>query len=357
MDEHSKQVTFDVSTKTVIRILVIIAVAWLAWFLLDVILVLLTAVVIASAVEPAIVWFNKKRLPRFVSTIIIYVILSTIIIALTYFILPALFDQLVNFARILPEKITALTVNTENSTFLKAVQGISGSQSLGDVIQNIAATFSATSDNVFAIMSSVFGGVTSFLLIFVLSFYFSVREGSIEDFLKLITPFKHESYVIGLWQRSQNKIGRWMQGQLILALIVGVLVFIGLSILGVQNALFLALVSTIFEIIPIFGPVIAAVPGILIAFTQGGFTFSIVVAVMYIIVQQIESNFIYPIIAKKVLDVPPIIVIVALLIGGKLGGFLGLLLSVPVAAALTEYMNDIIKRRSDARVKYSENNL
>jgi predicted PurR-regulated permease PerM len=357
MDESPKNVTISITTQTIIKSLVIIAAAVLTWYLLDVILILLTAIVIASAVEPGISWFIRKGLPRIVSTIIIYVILSAAIIGLTYFLLPALVNQLVNFVQVLPEKVTALTVNPDNSGFLKVFQGLSGNQSLGNAILNISNSFSATSDNVFAIISSIFGGLSSFLLIFVLSFYFSVREGGIEDFLKLITPFRHESYVTNLWKRSQNKIGRWMQGQLILALIVGVLVYIGLSILGVQNALFLALVSTVFEVIPIFGPIIAAVPGILIAFTQGGFTFGLVVGLMYIIVQQIESNVIYPLIAKKVLDVPPIVVIIALLIGGKLGGFLGLLLSVPIAAAFTEFMSDIIKKRSDARARFTENNL
>ncbi|MCC2631217.1 MAG: hypothetical protein K0S38_1026 [Candidatus Paceibacter sp.] len=357
MDESTKHISISISTKTVIRVLVILAAAGIALYLLDVILILLTAIVIASAIEPGIRWFQRKSVPRVPATIIIYSLLAIVIIAAFYFILPTFLKELVDFVRILPEKITAVNVTTEGNDFLKAVEGLGAQESIGNVVQSISNTLSTSSDNVLGTLSAIFGGVTSFLLIFVLSFYFTVREGGIEDFLKLITPFRHESYVIELWKRSQAKIGRWMQGQLILALIVGVLVFIGLSILGVKNALFLAFISTMFEIIPIFGPIIAAVPGILIAFTQGGFTFGLIVAIMYIIVQQIESNVIYPLIAKKVLDVPPIIVIIALVVGGKLGGFLGILLSVPLAAALTEYMGDLIKNRDLARAKFTENNI
>jgi predicted PurR-regulated permease PerM len=357
MDESTKKVSITISSKTLIRVLLILGAAGLALYLLDVILILLTAIVIASAIEPGIRWFVRRKIPRVPATIFVYSLLAIFIFGIFYFIIPTLLQEFVDFIKVLPEKVTAVNVNTGDKSFLSAIQGLGTSESLGNVVQSISNTFSSSSDNIVSVLSTVFGGITSFLLIFVLSFYFTVREGGIEDFLKLTTPFRHESYVIDLWKRSQEKIGRWMQGQLMLALIVGVLVFIGLSILGVQNALFLAFISTIFEVIPIFGPIIAAIPGILVGFTQGGFTYGVVVAVMYIIVQQIESNVIYPLIAKKVLDVPPIIVIIALVIGGKLGGFLGILLSVPIAAALTEYMGDLIESRSLARAKFTENNL
>jgi predicted PurR-regulated permease PerM len=344
MEEPIRKVRVDVSTKTIIRILVILAAVGVAWYLLDVILILLTAVVIASAIEPGIKWFVHKGLHRTLATVAIYLLLAIGIFCVFYFILPSLLRQVVEFVNILPDKIKAVSVNP----------GIG--DTLGNAVQNISGSFSASSENIIGTVSAIFGGVTSFLLIFVLSFYFSVRKGGIEDFLRLITPFRSEQYVIGLWQRSQHKIGRWMQGQLILALIIGVFVFTGLSILGVHNALFLAFISTIFEVIPIFGPIIGAIPGVLIAFTQGGFTFALVVAAMYLIVQQIESNAIYPFIAKKVLDIPPIIVIIALVVGGKLGGFLGILLSVPLAAALTEYLSDLIENRSIARAKFTDNN-
>jgi predicted PurR-regulated permease PerM len=354
MDESPKKVVFSISTASIFRIIIIIAAVALFWYLLDVFLILLTAIVIASAVEPGVLWLIRRKIPRVVATIIIYTLMALAMTAFFYFILPTFLHDLVEFVRILPEKIKTLTVDNELFAPRGTGTETTDTVSLSSLIQNITNSFSASSEGVLSTLSAISGGVTSFLLIFVLSFYFTVREGGIEDFLKLITPFRHESYVIGLWHRSQAKIGRWIQGQLILALIVGVLVFIGLTILGVRSALLLAFISTVLEIIPIFGPIIAAVPAILIAFTQGGFTFAIVVTVMYVVIQQIESNVIYPLVVRKVLDVPPLIVIIALLVGGKLGGFLGLLLSVPIAAAVLEYMNDVIKNRNVARAKFSE---
>jgi predicted PurR-regulated permease PerM len=159
-------------------------------------------------------------------------------------------------------------------------------------------------------------------------------------------------YVLNLWKRSQDKIGKWMQGQIVLALIVGVLLYLGLTILGVPYALLLAVIAAFFELIPIFGQIIAAVPAVLIAFGHGGVTEALLVVGLYLVVQQFESHLIYPIVVKKVVGIPPLIVIIALLVGYKLLGFLGVLISVPIAGAVQELVSDIgeSKKRALSRL-------
>jgi predicted PurR-regulated permease PerM len=182
-------------------------------------------------------------------------------------------------------------------------------------------------------------------LVVVFSFYFAVEETGVDDFLRIVTPVKHEAYVLDLWRRSQDKIGKWMQGQLILAAIVGLLLFLGLTILGIKYALLLAVLAGVFELIPVFGQILAAIPGVIIAFTSGGVTEALLVMGLYVVVQQFEANLIYPVVVKKVVGVPPLLVILALLVGFKLFGFLGVLLSVPIAAAIQELVADVDKRK------------
>ncbi|MBL7045777.1 MAG: AI-2E family transporter, partial [Parcubacteria group bacterium] len=143
----------------------------------------------------------------------------------------------------------------------------------------------------------------------------------------------------------QFKIGRWMQGQLILAAIIGVLVYLGLTILGVKHALLLALIAALFELIPVFGPILASIPAIIIGFVDGGATIGLLVVGLYLIIQQFENHLIYPLVVTKVVGVPPLLVILALLIGAQLAGFLGIILSVPVAAAIQEFVKDLQENR------------
>ncbi len=139
-----------------------------------------------------------------------------------------------------------------------------------------------------------------------------------------------------------------MQGQLLLAVIVGVLVFLGLTIMGVPNAILLAFIAGVLEIIPIFGPVLSAVPAVIIAFGAGGFGLAALVAGLFVIIQQFEAHLIYPLVVKKVIGVPPIVSILALVIGAKLAGFLGLILSVPLATALMVLVEDLEKSRIES---------
>ena len=136
-----------------------------------------------------------------------------------------------------------------------------------------------------------------------------------------------------------------MQGQIVLAVIVAMLVFLGLTLLQVPHAILLAIVAGLFEIIPLFGPILAAIPAVLIAFLSGGVPLVLLVVGLYLIIQQFENQLIYPLVVKKVIGVPPIISILAIVVGGKLAGFLGIVLSVPIATVLMELYSDKEKER------------
>lgn len=136
-----------------------------------------------------------------------------------------------------------------------------------------------------------------------------------------------------------------MQGQLLLVVIIGVLTYLGLSIIGVENALFLSIVAAIFELIPVVGPILASIPAIGFALIQGGLTLAAIVLGIYVIIQQFESQLIHPLVVKKIVGIPALVAILALIIGAKIAGFLGVLIAVPVAGAIMEYINDVEKKK------------
>ena len=136
-----------------------------------------------------------------------------------------------------------------------------------------------------------------------------------------------------------------MQGQILLSVLIAVLIYLGLTIVGVRYALLLALIAGIFELIPVFGSIIASIPGVAIAFIDGGTTFALVVIGLYLIINQFQSNLIYPLVVKKIIGVPPLLVIIALIAGAQLAGFLGIIIAVPLAAALQEFVNDVQRKK------------
>jgi predicted PurR-regulated permease PerM len=139
-----------------------------------------------------------------------------------------------------------------------------------------------------------------------------------------------------------------MQGQLLMGVIVGMLTYLGLTIIGVKYSLVLALVVIVAELVP-FGLILATIPGILFAYLDGGVTIAAITALMYLILGQFESYLIYPLIVRKATGISPLVVIIALLIGATLAGFWGVILAVPCAVCLLEFLDDLEKKKVLAR--------
>jgi predicted PurR-regulated permease PerM len=336
----------SITTGTIVKVLLLLALVWLMYLLLDLVLVVLTAVVIASAIEPATKWFMKKKVPRTLAVLVVYLIVLGLFFGFFYFFVPPVLADTAGFMSSLPAYLETLNPSWAfNYAPILGAAGADASFSIAQMVAQLQTALSQISTNTLSAASFVFGGVLSFVLILVFSFYFAVQETGIMDFLRVITPKKHQPYVIDLWRRAQHKIGLWMQGQLLLALIVGVLVYLGLTVLGVKYALVLAVLAAMFELIPVFGPILSSVPAIVIGFVDGGAGLGLLVIALYIIIQQFENHLIYPLVVTKVVGVPPLLVILALIIGWKLVGFLGIILSIPIAAAIQEVASDLEKRR------------
>ncbi len=343
----------SISSGTIFRIALIGLLFWLLYFFRDLVLVLLTAVVIASSIEPLTRWFMKYRIPRVLAVIILYLSVAIFLFGIFYFFLPPLLGNIDELLNTLPQYVENLALENPFEGDLFGQVGSMDSQStfsLKDAVTGLRDTLFGVSGGVFQSLSIIFGGLFSFMLIIVLSFYLAVQEKGIENFLRLITPAKHEKYIVSLWERSQKKIGLWMQGQLLLGVFIGILVYLGLTILGVPYAFLLAVLSAFFELIPVFGPILAAIPAVAIGFFDS-VTLGLMVLGFYVIIQQFENHLIYPLVVRKVVGISPIMVIIALVVGAKLAGFLGILLAVPVAAALMEFADDVQKGKKVVTVK------
>jgi len=350
--EKSGNNLITISTGTIIRFLAIILFAYLIFFLRDIVLVILMAIVVASAIEPGTRWFIKRRLPRVPSVLLIYIGTILIVVGSFYFLFLPILNESSQLLRTLPEYTTIIdkTAALQDSGVPQGLFAeVTDTFSLSSIIDFVNQFLSNISAGFFGAVDVIFGSIISFLLIIALSFYLAVQEDGVTKFLRIVLPQKQEEYVVDLWKRSRTKIGLWMQGQLILAVIVGVLVYLGLSILQIKHALLLAVLAAVFEIIPIFGAFLAAAPAILIAFLNGGLAIALIVAGLYLVIQQFESQLIYPLVVKKIIGVPPIISILALVIGAKIAGFLGIILSVPLATVLMELLNDLERRKALAK--------
>ena len=339
-----KQIQVSITAGTVITTIIIAAGALAIWHLHGLVLLVLTAIVIASAIEPGVAFFVRKRIPRILAVLVMYLMVFGTIFSVVYFFFPPMLEDAENFITVGSQYLGNLSLpgTATNATFHLG----SDSSQLNSILNGLLTFRSAFTDpsaGAFKIVSTFFGGIFSFILVVVLSFYFAVQDTGIEEFLKLITPAKHEEYVVSLWHRAQKKIGLWMQGQLLSSLIGGVIAYLGLLILGIPYALLLAVITAGAMLIPIFGSFISALPAVVIAFSTGDFTLALIVGGLYLIINQFEAHLIHPLVVNKVVGIPPLLVILALIVGGELAGFLGVVLAIPMAAALREFLSDMAR--------------
>ncbi len=337
----------DIKTGSIIKILVIVLAFVFLYLLRDVIVILFFAIVIASAVHPLVNWLEEKRVPRLLAVLLLYLVLAALLAVFFSLIIPIVAFEMTQLGQTLPKFFTGLS---------NALQGAQSSgyfnflTDLQNALESSSQFLQISSASVLNFVVGLFGGIVSFLAILVISFYLSVMRQGVPDFLRSVLPDAYEKYVIGLWHRSESKVGRWFQGQLLLALSVGLIVFVGLSLFHIKYALLLGVTAMVFELVPVVGPVMSAIPAIILAFLQSsspGLGISIII--FYTVVQQMESHVLAPLILGKTIGLHPVTVVIALLIGAKLAGILGILLAVPAAVVIVEVLDDMaIQRRSSS---------
>ena len=345
MEGGQPKTTFhDVETFTVFKVILILLFFVFLYLLRDIIMILLFAVIIASAVTPFANWLDQKKFPRVLGVLLLYLSLFVLALFLVSPVMPFVTGETNQLIKALPNFVDRVSVSLE-----KAQESSSRYVDFFNEMLNLLDTFSsylqASSRSAFSFVISIFGGLFSFLAIIVISFYLSVMRGGIESFIRSVVPREYEASVLNIWRRSEIKVGRWLQGQLLLALMVGLAVYVVLSLLGVKFALLLGILAMVLELVPSVGPVLAAVPAVILAFTQSP-TLGLWVVLAYLIIQQLENHILVPVVLGRTVGLNPVVVILALLIGFKLAGILGMVLSVPMAAIIVEILDEFSRNKN-----------
>jgi predicted PurR-regulated permease PerM len=349
MLEKNDITSISISTGTIIRFFLVALGFYLFWFLRDLLLVILTSIVLASFVESAIPHFRKIKVSRVVGVVIVYLITIICLALLFYLFAPLLITEVYNLSNFLSSYIPDSSIINyfSNDAFAGATQivnNLSHSLSLTTLLSTSKAFIANLSGGFFQVLSVAFGSIFNVFMIVLISFYLSIQEKGIENFLRIILPLKYEEYAVDLWGRSQKKIALWMKGQMLLGILIAILTYLMLSLLGIKYALLLALIAGIMELVP-YGILIALIPAISFSFLSGGVSSALMVAGSYIILHQFEAFLFSPLIIKSVVGLSPLVVILAALIGFELGGLWGLILAIPVAVFVMELMSDLEKKK------------
>jgi predicted PurR-regulated permease PerM len=289
---------------------------------------------------------GSKRLPRWLAILVVYVVIIGTVVGIAAMVVPPLIDQAEQLWRDLPDKIDRAQrflidrgLITRRITFEEAVQSAPGD-----------STSAATSavGTVATALGTLAKSILGFVTILILAFYLLIESDSLFAGFARLFPRERRAEVIRAGREISTKVSAWMTGQLILGGTIGATSAIGLYLLGVPYFYVLALVSAVGELIPVVGPILAAVPAIAVAFSVSSRT-ALWVALFFIVQQQAENHLLVPKIMDRQVGVSAVVVIVALLIGSSLFGILGAILAIPTAAILQVVVQSLLNEREQAQ--------
>lgn len=329
--------TLDISWETIFKLFITATIFYLLYLIRNIIIWFVFAVIISILLEPLIDFLTKRKIPKLISVILVYFFIFGLISLLIYFTTPIFTSEIREFIKILPQYFEKISPPLE-ALGIRALENI---QAFTDLISK---NLEKMAETIFNAVAAIFGGVLATFTIFSISLFLSLEEKPIERALRVIFPQKYEATLLDIWSRCKSQVSGWFLSRILGCLFVGIFSYLAFFIFNVKYPFALSILAGVLNFLPIVGPVLTGVIIFVIVYLTD-FWKAIFVLIVFILIQQIENNIILPVLTKKFVGLPPVIVLLALAIGGILWGFWGAILAIPFFGILFEFAKEFLERR------------
>jgi predicted PurR-regulated permease PerM len=352
-------------TQASLIVLAVFLGAWLIAALSDKLILMALGFFVAAIIDPGVRAMERIGFPRGIGVLIHYLLALFVFLFLVISLIPIIATQLQQIAQLINDSVNAFLNNPQislplltpetNHNLTELVRVTLQNLSINrftDALSTLSTNMSSIAQGSFSFATKVAGSVLDFvinlIIVLVLAFFIQIEREHLRSWMRSFFPAQHRTYIDTKVEAMQQKISQWARGQLLLALSIALLVFVALNILRIPYATTLAILAGFTEFIPYIGPLLAAVPAILIALTSGGIVWALIVIGVYYVIQWCENNLLVPLIMKRAVGISSIAIIFAMLTALSfptvIHPILALLLAVPITTIITLFLNDL--RRS-----------
>lgn len=336
-----KEQVLDISWEAIMKIFAAIFILYIIYLTRQIALWFFFGLAISILFEPAIKFLQKAYIPKILAILMIYFSIFGVLGFLIYLTAPIFISELKQFSGYLPEYFERI------NPVLRQL-GIDTAKSFDDVTNFLMGGLEQGSESILSAITAFLGGVSSAIFILAIAFFLSLEDRGVEKFLTLILPRKYEDRIIMFFERAQVKVAGWFGARLLACLFVGVASFIIFYIFGIEYSFLLALISGILNFIPYIGPWATAVTlAIFVAASSPSLVVIFYVLAAVFVVQAVENNLLTPVLMKKMIDLPPVLVLISLLAGAKMFGFLGMLFAIPVFGIIYEFVKEFLEKKKE----------
>ena len=320
----------EISWRTIVFAILFILFLQFLLLVKDLIFSLFIAFIIVSALRPIVDFLVNKHFSRILATVIVYLVFLAVIIGILILIIPPLLTESANLFKSLPAII--------QMTIPKLPPYIS-LNSLTQYLPNVTT-------QVVDVLQRIFSNAIFLLTTLVFSFYLLLEENVVAKISKKLLDEKAARRIIVVFDRAEKRMNAWFWGQAALMLTIGIMSFIGLTAINMRYALPLAVLAGLLEVVPNIGPILSLIPAFLIGISQS-FVLGLSMIALYFIIQLLENHIIVPLVMRKAVGLSPLITLIALIVGGKLAGVIGVLLSVPTTLFVGTILIEILQVRKN----------
>lgn len=340
----------NISYESIFKFFIVLFILLFLIYLRGIIFIVFISMILTLIMNPAVDKMQRKKIPRVVGAASLLLSAFVFIGLLIYIVAPPLAKEVGTLSSKFPIYLENVgldydIISSQNITLEKSFD-YKISEPFQNILFEASKSLKNITSNIVIGIIGFLGGVLTVILIIVISFYLVVEKNGVEKFVKTLIPVKFRPQALRVIRKIEVKLGKWFMGQLFLGLIVGFLSFIGLTILGVPYALVLAIIAGSMELIPYIGPTLSSIPAIIIAFAISPIL-AILVFVLYLVIQQLENYLIVPKVMEKSVGLHPVVIIIAMLVGGQIADVLGIILAIPVTIIASIILEDIYSHKEE----------
>lgn len=317
----------EISLKTIFTVLLVGAMLFVFSRVTDIIVQVFIAFVLMTALNPIVSRLQKLKMGRGLAIVTTYILIVSLVVVVFAAMVPAFVDQ------------TSKLLTQLNLPEQPLLEELSHLQFTSSQIIPLVTQYGGSLGRVFQVVFTTFSALFTFFTILVMTLYFLLgRDHLYTYFMIFFRSGDKKERSKQMMNRVESALGSWVRGEFLLMLAIGVMSFVGLSLLNIPFALPLAIFAGLMEALPNIGPTLAAIPAILVALVSVSPVMGVVITVLYILIQQLENNFIVPQVMKHATGIRPLTTIILILMGFRFGGVLGALLAIPIFIVTKEVL-------------------
>lgn len=323
--------SLDISWKTILKIVFTLGLGYLLFLIRQILVWLLFALIISILLRSLINFFYHRKVPYWLSVLLTYIVIFGTLGGIVYISIPVVVQEVHQAIMSLP-------------TYLPQLQGFLekiGIQSSFSSFQELSVRFlQQTPQDILQFFGKFFGGLAATMFILTMAIFLSFEKQGFGEMVAFLSAHRYQKRILKAWERSRREVSYWFGIRIIGAVFISITYFLTYQLFDVKAALVLGLIAGVFDFIPYFGPFVATLLGGLLVGVQVSWALSLVVMIILFSMQLIESHILTPLVGRKLIGLPPYLILLAIAIGGQLFGFLGALLAIPVVAIIYRFVID-----------------